>query len=393
MNPVVRALLGHNDPMRKYQNGKLETRIVGGRKQYFIRFTKAVPSLKEKTGFRKIRDRHVIGWADQMPRKEAVQERARFLDGINSGRTRFSSYINFAALVDQYREARLAQLKASTRADYESQLSNHILPAFGEMRLAEIDRPKIEAWLASKKDMAWWSRRGMKKVLSAVFTAAKEWGILAGDNPTNGIRLGGKHEKREKRLLTAEQLQLILAGVSTDTRLMILTAVVTGLRISEVLGLQWNDIDVPAATLTVQRRWYRGDLDEPKTEASKRTRQIGPLALELCRRVHGSSPFIFVGDDGQTPPDERDILRWEIRPLLKRLGIYYEGFGWHALKRANVSWRQSLGGATPLEAMKAAGHTKVDTTMLYTLTDAERECEQVAKLYSAVMGISTGTKQ
>ena len=76
---------------------------------------------------------------------------------------------------------------------------------------------------------------------------------------------------REKRLLTAVQVQQILAAVSDSTRFMILIAMAIGLRISEVCGLQWKDIDFAAGTLTVARRWYRGDLDVPKTEASKRS--------------------------------------------------------------------------------------------------------------------------
>ncbi len=168
-------------------------------------------------------------------------------------------------------------------------------------------------------------------------------------------------------------------------------------------------IDLEAGTLTVRRRWYRGDLDEPKSEASRRLRKIGPLAVEFRRRFYagghagwdgggraadrpesliasrhdtGSTPgrqhqFVFLGDDGLTPPDERDILRYELRPALKRLKLYYPGFGWHAFRRQNVTWRQTVGGATPLEAQKGAGHTRVDMTMLYTISDAEREKKQV----------------
>lgn len=51
-----------------------------------------------------------------------------------------------------------------------------------------------------------------------------------------------------------------------------------------------------------------------------------------------------------------------------------------------------MGGATPLEAMKAAGHTRVDTTMLYTLTDAERERQQVERMFEALIGAAAAGK-
>ena len=196
---------------------------------------------------------------------------------------------------------------------------------------------------------------------------------------------------REKRLLTAVQVQQILAAVSDSTRFMILIAMAIGLRISEVCGLQWRDIDFAAGTLTVARRWYRGDLDVPKTEASKRVRQLGPLVDDFRRRYPGPQAresYVFVGDDERTPPDERDILRYELRPVLRRLKLYYSGFGWHAFRRQNVTWRQTVGGATPIEAQKAAGHTSLDMTMLYTQTDAEREKQQVQAIMDQLTGLA-----
>ena len=75
---------------------------------------------------------------------------------------------------------------------------------------------------------------------------------------------------------------------------------------------------------------------------------------------------------------------------MKALGLYYEGFGWHAFRRQNVTWRQSLGGATAIEAMKAAGHSSVDMTMHYTLSDVAREGDQVAALLGAICGPTEG---
>lgn len=51
-----------------------------------------------------------------------------------------------------------------------------------------------------------------------------------------------------------------------------------GIDMKAIAAAYWERYQQERATLTVQRRWYRGDLDEPKSEASRRTRQIGPLA-------------------------------------------------------------------------------------------------------------------
>jgi len=93
------------------------------------------------------------------------------------------------------------------------------------------------------------------------------------------------------------------------------------------------------------------------------------------------------------PPDDRDLLRYEFRPVLKKLGLYYNGFGWHAFRRQNVTWRQQVGGATPLEAQRAAGHGSLDMTYFYTLTDTERERAQVQAIFDKLMDLPSGPTQ
>lgn len=130
-----------------------------------------------------------------------------------------------------------------------------------------------------------------------------------------------------------------------------------------------------AETLHVQRRQHRGDVDEPKTESSRRVRQIGALAGEIDRHAAGRGPkdFIFTRRDGGLLDD---LQQHVFLPAAEAIGIYFEGFGMHTFRRLNISWRQEA-GATPFEAMKAAGHGKPDTTCLYTITDEERERQHV----------------
>src|SRR5579871_5857822 len=142
---------------------------------------------------------------------------------------------------------------------------------------------------------------------------------------------------------------------------------------------------------------YRGDLSQEggtKTEASNATLRLGPSMLyEFQQRYpgsHRSDEFLFLGDDGLLPPDDRDLLREEFRPVLKKLKLYYNGFGWHAFRRQNITWRQQVGGATPLEAQRAARHASLDMTYLYTLTDTERETAQQQAMFDQLAGPAGG---
>lgn len=123
-------------------------------------------------------------------------------------------------------------------------------------------------------------------VLSSIFEAAKDWKLWEGDNPAAGVDLGREKEAREKRAISAEDLRRIITATADACAFIVMIAFGTGLRVSEILGLRWRNIDLEAGTLSVEQRWYRGDLDDPKTDASKRVRQLGaPLAVEAMKRV------------------------------------------------------------------------------------------------------------
>lgn len=374
--------------MARYQNAKLEIRKDVGRPYYFVRITvKRFTDAGEKT----CRERKVLGFLDEISKKEAMNRRAGVLGAANSGRVLIQSQITMGTLLDRYLEAWLPQLGAATQATNKSKIETHIRPAFASKKLCEIDAPMIQAWLMSKEKLSWWSKNGLRGVLSSVFAAAKTWKMWNEDNPTEGVNIGRKKEKREKRLVTAEQVRQILAGVCDRTRLMILTALLLGLRVSEICGLRWNDFDFQAGTVKIQRRWYRGNLDDTKSEAGQRLLELGPLAAEFSM-IRKPGGYVF-SDDGITPVDERDVLAYEVRPLLRKLGLYYPGFGWHSYRRGNVTLRQTLGGATPIEAMKAAGHSRLDMTALYTLGDATRERSQVQAIFDNIIGSVEGPKQ
>jgi integrase len=54
------------------------------------------------------------------------------------------------------------------------------------------------------------------------------------------------------------------------------------------------------------------------------------------------------------------------------MGFDFPGFGPHSLRRANITWRQDVGGSA-IEVSKIAGHSKVDTTLDYTIIGGKRQ--------------------
>jgi integrase len=143
----------------------------------------------------------------------------------------------------------------------------------------------------------------------------------------------------------------------------------------EVLGLQWKHVDWNRGLLLVRQRYYRGDLDEPKTRKAKRDVPLGYLAEHLRRTWPGDGheeEFVFaVKTTRGICRDDRDINQHFLRKAAKSLGLYWPGFGFHAFRREAITPISATAGVG--QAMNAAGHTKADMSQEYTLTDLSEQ--------------------
>jgi integrase len=143
--------------------------------------------------------------------------------------------------------------------------------------------------------------------------------------------------------------------------------------------LQLKHQDLKAGTIRIQQRHCRGDVDEPKTKNSKRMLALGTLADRY--RVWIAQQGITKPDDWIFPQEEdRNKPMWDsgVRKALKiaavAAGCDFEGFGLHSFRRANITWRQEVGGSA-IEASKIAGHANVSMTGDYTIVQLQRQDE------------------
>jgi integrase len=203
----------------------------------------------------------------------------------------------------------------------------------------------------------------LRGVMSGIITKAIEWEIIPETfaNPIHRVKLPKKWEVREKRILSDEQTALVVAHLDVGNLLICDTCLDTGTRISEVTGLMVKHVDLERGTIQIAQRNWRGDIDVPKTDKSKRTLVIGGLTARhrewLGKLKHqGPDAWVFPQQDDPTKP------RWDsgVRQILKRAalaeGCDFPGFGPHSLRRANITWRQEVGGSS-IEASKIAGHS------------------------------------
>lgn len=201
----------------------------------------------------------------------------------------------------------------------------------------------------------------------------------------------------EKRKLDDDQTRRFLAALPYDLRLMCCTCLFCTLRVTEALGLQEKHLDFNRNVILIRQRFFRGDLDT-RTKSDKSTRDVpmGYLASDL-KEMCKADPERFVfqiktrpkwGREEGVCRDDRDLTQHFLRPTAKALGFYWKGFGFRSLRREAITAIGSVAGIG--QAMKAAGHSHADTSLLYTLQDFTEQDRAIRAHQERILGKPEG---
>lgn len=334
-----------------------------------------------------------------MGKREARTKAREIMATINRADYVVASQINFGKFLDEYRTMHVDRLSASTRDKYANHLRNHIRPAFGKLMLCELQPLLVQRWLDAKGERAgdkpglsWATRTDLRNILSGVFTKAIEWGVWKDNNPIERVHVGRKQAVREQRKLTDDQTRRLLAALPADVRLAVCVGLFCTLRISEILGLQEKHLDFEHGLILVRQRFYRGDVDQPKNQKARRDVPMGYLSADLKALCVGDPErFVFqiktAPDWGQRESvcrDDRDIHQHFLRPAAVALGVYWPGFGFHAFRREAVTAISSTLGVA--QAMRMAGHSTMDMSLGYTLSDNAAQDAAVRARQESLIG-------
>ena len=131
-----------------------------------------------------------------------------------------------------------------------------------------------------------------------------------------------------------------------------------------------------AGTIRIEQRQWHQDIDEPKTDGSKRQLALGYLVDRYVARAteknSGPDAWVFPQRRDPSKPLWDSAVRDALHQAAKAEGCDFEGLGPHSFRRANITWRQEVGGSA-IEASKIAGHSNVEMTADYTFVDIERQ--------------------
>ena len=236
---------------RRFQSGWLYKR--GKRRKVWIgRWREDVIQADGTIG--EIRRSEVLGLVADLPtRREAQIRLDERLRPVNQGTNRPESFIEFGTFVEQqWKTLVFPTFKASTQHGYKTVLSNHVLPAWRDRRLRDIERIGIQHWVAEKfrKGTGWQTVRNAWVLLSGILESAVEYGYLT-TNPARGVKFPKKGLKEKPTIIAGETFTRLLDQVSEPHRTMVSLIAATGLRIGELLALRWSVLDLEGGTLEV----------------------------------------------------------------------------------------------------------------------------------------------
>jgi integrase len=266
---------------------------------------------------------------------------------------------------------------------YVERLNNHVLPALGHLKLREIQRGQIKAFVASKRGdgHAKNSVRQMKAALSVMLSDAADDGIIPA-NPA--LQLGRHKANRADKLTAAERIQKV-RPMNWDQRdafleaakplrryyALFATLAKTGLRPGEAFALQPGDVDVRGRALRVERALSLGRIKPTKTY-EERTVDVTPdllqtiqrhvtwLKAEALLRGTGEPQWLFPNEDGGSMDESR--VRKAFKRALKDAKL--PAFRLYDLRHTYASLL--LAERAPITYVAAQlGHANASTTLRY----------------------------
>jgi integrase len=302
---------------------------------------------------RKIHRRIVLGTADDLKtiasaRKAVVGLRREI--NLNDVRIRRES-ITFADLSGHFQQRELVRgntrIAHSTRKAYEGYLKRWIEPRWGEYLLFEIRAVEVESWLKSLNRGARNSLQN-KECNEPVVQSGRRHD-LCDRNPIEWVRQSAKR-RTAPDILTSNEVQGLLAKLRFRERTLVLLAVTTGLRRSELFALKWKDVDFHAKQIYVTRSIVQNVIGICKTESSQKPVPVHDELVEVLREWHRQTQYqspeswVFASpvNQGRWPYLAQEIMRRHIRPVVRMLGIS-KRIGWHTFRHTYSTLLRSTG--------------------------------------------------
>jgi integrase len=325
--------------------------------------------------------------AATVPEREVKKIATEYLRPLNQGLESLGSATNFDHFIETIYKPVVKPLMATTSFDRtRGVLDNYLLPAFGKCCLRDLTTLTLQTYFSklttstTNQPLSHESRDKIRDVLSSALRFAVQHDLLV-RNPAESLRIppDKRGKKRNKPYLTPKQFEQLVELIPEPYASMVYVAIYTGLRVSELAGLRWNDIGTNS--ITIDERFCRGDWGAPKSEASNATIGVNSCVIE---RIHGLKEltvqvragnairkYNVVKSDGPDdlvfqsvrsgkPLRDNNILTRFIKPAARVLGLPW--VNWRSLRTSHATWLK-MAGADVKDAQAQMRHSRSSTTL------------------------------
>jgi integrase len=320
---------------RRHQRGwlKIENRSYGKIWVLFFRTFR-------KTDGKRVENKFPIGLVKDLPTKSAAWEeveRQHLLPSQMGSR----GAVTFADLAWHYVQSELRESHESsapkahtTIGGYRGVLRNRLLPYWGKRVALSIEPLEVENWLRALKrseGLANTTLDRTRRVMSLVYRHSQRYGLIPRSEQSNPMRFVRCQTTSdyEAIILTPEEACAVWLSLPEPVCTLTLLAAGTGLRISECLGLQWQDVSFANSVIHVRRTWTCGRVGSTKTKTSKGPVPLHPLLAEYMLNWKGATPYSLPGDwvfasfrsHGRRPRVANMLVEDYLRPAAARAGV------------------------------------------------------------------------
>lgn len=267
--------------------------------------------------------------------------------------------------------AKKRRLERSTLRQYEIHAERHINPVLGSQKLSRLTTPAVEAFIDDLEASA--SLPTARKVLSSlrsIIGEAQRQGYVAQNVAQMVRRRISTRDKADKVIPTKDEIRLLVGSASGRWRPLIITAIFSGMRASELRGLRWHNVDLEKGIIKVRERadeWAR--FGPPKSRAGTRDIPVAPVVIEELQRWQADCPvgdlnLVFPNGAGNVE-SQANIYSRGFAPLMKVCRIVDSDgslkFNFHALRHAYASLMIEH-GMSPKRIQTIMGHSSITMT-------------------------------
>jgi integrase len=281
----------------------------------------------------------------------------------------------FAQVVENWRLTRV--MRPRSARDFDAILERRILPTFGRIKVRDIDKAAIVSWLngltrldGSTAPLAGSTRRLTLATLMLVLRHAMEIGAI-GILPELDKRNRPKQSEPRRRIVSydEEARLLALSAPFPWLRPTIVVALHEALRLGEVAGVQWDDVDFTRKTLTVRHSLSKDRMLGPSKGGKACTIPLTPAAraalLELRHDSDGKG-FVFRNDLGG--PRQICVIQHAFAKTVRRAALTETADGrvcFHSLRHTGISRLANHPGIPLVHVRDFARHADLATTQGY----------------------------